>query len=59
VVGEQGGNIDELQLLKREGASDFFDLTMLLEVFDNKHLNDIINGLKAKSSVSQVARMTG
>ena len=59
VIGEQGGNIDELQLLKREGVSDFFDLTILVEVFDNRHLNDIMNGLKAKSSVTQVVRVTG
>ena len=58
-IGEQGGNIDELQLLKREGVSDFFDLTILVEVLDNRHLNDIMNGLKAKSSVTQVVRVTG
>ena len=59
VIGEQGGNIDELQLLKRQGVSDFFDLTILVEVFDNRHLNDIMNGLKAKPSVTQVVRVTG
>jgi guanosine-3',5'-bis(diphosphate) 3'-pyrophosphohydrolase len=59
VIGEQGGNIDELQLLKKEGVSDFFELSILLEVFDNRHLNDIMNGLKAKPSVSQVERVTG
>jgi GTP diphosphokinase / guanosine-3',5'-bis(diphosphate) 3'-diphosphatase len=59
VIGEQGGNIDELQLVAREGVRDFFDLTVLLEVFDNKHLNDIMKGLKSKPSVSTVARVTG
>ena len=59
MIGEQGGNIDELQLVKREGVSDFFDLTILLEVFDNRHLNDIMNGLKAKPSVTQAVRVTG
>jgi GTP diphosphokinase / guanosine-3',5'-bis(diphosphate) 3'-diphosphatase len=59
VIGEQGGNIDELQLHKRQGVSDFFDLSVLLEVFDIRHLNDIMNGLKGKASVSRVQRVTG
>jgi len=59
VIGDLGGNIDELQLLKREGITDFFDLTVLVEVFDNRHLNDIMNGVKAKPSVTNVARVTG
>ena len=59
VIGEHGGNIDELQLLKREGITDFFDLTILVEVFDNRHLNDIMNGLKGRPSVTQVSRVTG
>ncbi|MCA0434002.1 MAG: bifunctional (p)ppGpp synthetase/guanosine-3',5'-bis(diphosphate) 3'-pyrophosphohydrolase [Proteobacteria bacterium] len=59
VIGELGGNIDELTLQKREGISDFFDLTILVEVFDNRHLNDIMNGLKGKSSVNKVRRVTG
>ncbi len=59
VIGEHGGNIDELQLTAREGLRDFFDLTVLLEVFDNKHLNDIMKGLKSSAMVSSVARVTG
>ena len=59
VIGEHGGNIDELQLNAREGLRDFFDLTVLLEVFDNKHLNDIMKGLKSSAMVSSVARVTG
>jgi GTP diphosphokinase / guanosine-3',5'-bis(diphosphate) 3'-diphosphatase len=59
VIGDLGGNIDELQLLKQHGTTDFFDLTVLVEVFDNRHLNDIMNGLKAKPSVSQVQRVMG
>ena len=59
VIGENGGNIDELQLIKREGVRDFFDLTVLLEVFDNRHLNDIMKALKSKPSVNSVLRVTG
>jgi GTP diphosphokinase / guanosine-3',5'-bis(diphosphate) 3'-diphosphatase len=58
-IGEHGGNIDELQLHARHGVRDFFDLTILLEVFDNRHLNDIMNGLKSRPLVSTVARVTG
>jgi GTP diphosphokinase / guanosine-3',5'-bis(diphosphate) 3'-diphosphatase len=59
VIGEQGGNIDELQLVAREGVRDFFDLNVLLEVFDNRHLNDIMKGLKSRPLVSSVSRATG
>jgi GTP diphosphokinase / guanosine-3',5'-bis(diphosphate) 3'-diphosphatase len=58
-IGEHGGNIDELQLHARHGVRDFFDLTIMLEVFDNRHLNDIMNGLKSRPLVSTVARVTG
>jgi GTP pyrophosphokinase len=59
VVGELGGNIDELEMHAREGIRDFFDLNILLEVFDARHLNDIMNGLRTKPLVSSVARATG
>jgi GTP diphosphokinase / guanosine-3',5'-bis(diphosphate) 3'-diphosphatase len=59
IIGEHGGNIDELQLQARHGVRDFFDLTTLLEVFDIRHLNDIMNGLKSRPLVSTVARVTG
>jgi GTP pyrophosphokinase len=59
IIGEHGGNIDELQLHARHGVRDFFDLTILLEVFDNRHLNDIMNGLKSRPLVSTVDRVTG
>jgi GTP diphosphokinase / guanosine-3',5'-bis(diphosphate) 3'-diphosphatase len=59
VVSELGGNIDELQMTARHGARDFFELDILLEVSDARHLNQIIAGLKAKSAVSSVWRATG
>ena len=59
VIGEHGGNIDELQMQARHGVRDFFELTILLEVFDNRHLNVIMNGLKSRPLVSAVTRVAG
>ena len=58
VIGDNGGNIDELTLHARHGVRDFFELIILLEVFDIRHLNDIMNELKAKPMVSVVNRVT-
>jgi RelA/SpoT family (p)ppGpp synthetase len=58
-IGEADGNIDELQMTARPGARDFFDLDILVEVHDLKHLNEIMDGLRAKPLVSQVVRFTG
>jgi RelA/SpoT family (p)ppGpp synthetase len=59
VISDLLGNIDELQMMARHGVRDFFDLDILLEVNDARHLNDIITGLKARSAVASVARATG
>ena len=59
VISDQGGNIDALQMVAREGARDFFDLDIMVEVHDLKHLNDIMAGLRSRSAVSSVARKTG
>ena len=59
LVGEQGANIDELQLIAKKGSRDFFDLDILLEVHDARHLNDIVAGLKTRNAVSSVTRATG
>ncbi|MGQ0486526.1 MAG: RelA/SpoT family protein [Hyphomicrobiales bacterium] len=58
-IGDQGGNIDELQMVARAGARDFFDLDITVEVHDLKHLNEIMMGLRTRSAVSSVARVTG
>ncbi len=55
VIGQAGGNIDTLKMLRR--ASDFTELRIGLEVWDLAHLNQIINGLKAKAVVSRVDRV--
>ena len=59
VIGEGGANIDELQMVTQQGARDFFDLDILLEVQDLRHLNAIMRGLEAKPLVSAVTRSEG
>ena len=58
-IGDKGGNIDELTMLAREGIRDFFEVTALIEVFDVRHLNEIIAEIKSKPSVSAISRVTG
>ena len=57
VIGENGGNIDNLQMVTR--AKDFYDLDIVLEVHDVKHLNRIMQDLRMKPLVSSIVRMTG
>ena len=59
VIGEHGGNIDELTVQARHGVRDFYDLVIYIEVTDIRHLNVIMNELKAKPMVSDVTRVTG
>ncbi len=59
VISDEDANIDELHLHARAGMRDYFDLEVLLEVFDVRHLTGVINKLKLKSAVSAVARVTG
>ena len=58
-IGEYGGNIDELTMQARHGVRDFFELRILLEVFDIRHLNEIMNGLRAKPLVNEINRVAG
>jgi GTP diphosphokinase / guanosine-3',5'-bis(diphosphate) 3'-diphosphatase len=55
VIGQSGGNIDNLQMIRR--ASDFTELRIGLEVWDLVHLNKIIAGLKSTAVVSKVDRV--
>jgi GTP pyrophosphokinase len=57
VIGEAGANIDELQMTTQAGAKDFFDLEILVEVHDVKHLNEMMKGLQSKPLVSAVTRV--
>jgi GTP diphosphokinase / guanosine-3',5'-bis(diphosphate) 3'-diphosphatase len=56
-IGKNGGNIDNLQMVTR--AQDFYDLEIVLEVHDVKHLNRIMQDLRLQPLVSSIARMTG
>jgi guanosine-3',5'-bis(diphosphate) 3'-pyrophosphohydrolase len=58
-ISDLGGNIDALKMVAREGARDFFDLDITLEVTDLKHLNGIMDSLRGKTAVSDVSRKTG
>ena len=58
-ISDRGGNIDALQMVAREGARDFYDVDITVEVHDLKHLNDIMTDLRGKSAVSTVSRKTG
>jgi (p)ppGpp synthase/HD superfamily hydrolase len=40
-------------------AKDFYDLDIVLEVNDLKHLTSIMNALRNKPLVSSVSRVTG
>ena len=54
VIGEADGNIDNIKMTNR--VHDYTEILIDLEVWDLKHLNDIIAGLRAKDMVSSAAR---
>jgi RelA/SpoT family (p)ppGpp synthetase len=54
VIGEADGNIDNIKMTNR--VPDYTEMLIDLEVWDLKHLNDIIAGLRAKDVVSSAAR---
>ena len=53
-IAQSGGNISNLKFTNR--TPDFFDMTVDIEVNDNKHLNEIVTALRADRSVSSVDR---
>ncbi|MEM8813628.1 MAG: bifunctional (p)ppGpp synthetase/guanosine-3',5'-bis(diphosphate) 3'-pyrophosphohydrolase [Pseudomonadota bacterium] len=55
VVGENRGNIDNIKMTRR--STDFHEMLVDLEVFDVKHLNRIIEQIRAKDVVSDVHRV--
>ncbi|ADZ70325.1 RelA/SpoT family protein [Polymorphum gilvum] len=57
IIGDNGGNIDNLKMVRT--APDFHQMLIDLEVWDLKHLNRIINQLRAKPNVSNVSRVNG
>ncbi|MGE5259411.1 MAG: RelA/SpoT family protein [Actinomycetota bacterium] len=54
VIGEADGNIDNIKMTNR--VPDYTEILIDLEVWDLKHLNAIIAGLRAKDMVSSAAR---
>ncbi|HYH70260.1 MAG TPA: RelA/SpoT AH/RIS domain-containing protein, partial [Methyloceanibacter sp.] len=57
VIGEAEGNIDNIKLTSQ--SADYTDMVIDLEVWDLKHLNDIIAGLRARDVVSDASRVSG
>jgi GTP pyrophosphokinase len=53
-IAQAGGNISNLKFTNRN--PDFFDMTVDIEVDNNKHLNDVMTALRAGRSVSSVDR---
>ncbi len=56
-VGRNEGNITNLKITNR--ATDFFEMSMDVEVKDLRHLTNIIAALRATPSVSSVERSRG
>ncbi len=54
-VANHDGNINNLKITGR--SADFFDMTLDIEVKDNKHLNEIMAALRAEGAVSSVDRI--
>jgi (p)ppGpp synthase/HD superfamily hydrolase len=57
VIAEHDGNIDNIRMTRR--APDFTDVQIDLEVYDLKHLNDIIAQLRVKPMVAKAERVNG
>ena len=57
VIGEYGANIDHIALSAR--STDFRDMVLDVEVFDLKHLTNIVSDLKARKVVVKVERVNG
>lgn len=54
VVGENNGNITDVSTLRR--STDFFEMSLDVEVIDAKHLSHIIAALRASKSVVSAKR---
>jgi (p)ppGpp synthase/HD superfamily hydrolase len=55
VIGDKSGNIDKLQMVGRR--EDYTDMVIDLEVWDLKHLHDILSGLRGLTAVNAVDRV--
>ncbi|WP_068083021.1 RelA/SpoT family protein [Polycladidibacter stylochi] len=57
IIGDLNGNIDNIRMLRK--ASDFHEMQIDLEVWDLKHLNQILKQLRARTNVSDARRING
>lgn len=57
VIATADGNIDNLRMLDR--GRDFTEIEIDLEVWNLKHLNRIVTGLREKRVISQATRVNG
>jgi RelA/SpoT family (p)ppGpp synthetase len=55
LIGEAGANIDKLRMVQR--AHDYTEMLIGIEVWDIKHLNSILSGLKNLDIVSNARRV--
>ncbi len=56
-IGETEGNIDNIKMVRR--GHDAHDMLIDLEVYDVKHLNEIIAQVRLLPNVTSVARVNG
>jgi GTP pyrophosphokinase len=54
IIALSGGNISNLKFTNRN--PDFFDMTVDIEVDNNKHLNEVMTAMRAGRSMSSVNR---
>ncbi len=54
IIGEAGGNLTSIKTVKR--SSTFFDMIMVVEVRDNRHLSQIIAAMRASTYVVSAHR---
>ena len=57
VIAKNSGNISNLKVTDR--ATDFFDISLDIEVMDVKHLTNIIAALRATPNINSVERARG
>jgi GTP pyrophosphokinase len=57
LIGEQGANIDDVKFSKK--SPDFREMTFDIQVFDLKHLNDILSRVRALPMIHSVERVIG
>ncbi len=54
LIGESGSNIDRIEMRNRQ--VDYTDMLITLEVYDLKHLNDLLSGLRGLKVVASTER---